>query len=107
MKQGLVAATVAAIVIVLLPFTLDGYHEGLASRVAIYFIAILGLNILTGYTGQISIGHGAFMAIGGYTTAVLSHYHHTNLILPLPAALGMAFVRGLLVGIPATSLSGV
>ena len=35
-----------------------------------FFIAILGLNILTGYTGQISIGHGAFMAIGGYTTAV-------------------------------------
>ena len=46
---------------------------GLAARVAIYFIAILGLNILTGYTGQISIGHGAFMAIGGYTTAILSH----------------------------------
>ena len=51
----------------------------LASQVAIYFIAILGLNILTGYTGQISIGHGAFMAIGGYTTAVMSHDHHTNL----------------------------
>ena len=52
--------------------------RGAASRV--YFIAILGLNILTGYTGQISIGHGAFMAIGGYTTAIMSHDHHTNLI---------------------------
>ena len=51
---------------------LSGYHQGLAAYVAIYFIAILGLNILTGYTGQISIGHGAFMAIGGYTTALLS-----------------------------------
>ena len=38
---------------------------------AIYFIALIGLNILTGYTGQISLGHGAFMAIGGYTTAIL------------------------------------
>ena len=50
---GLVVAAFAAVVIGLLPFTLDGYHEGLAARVAIYFIAILGLNILTGYTGQI------------------------------------------------------
>ena len=41
------------------------------SYVAIYLIALLGLNILTGYTGQISLGHGAFMAIGGYTTAIL------------------------------------
>ena len=55
--------------------------------VALYFVAILGLNILTGYTGQISIGHGGFMAIGGYTTALLSHYEHWNLILTLPASL--------------------
>ena len=39
--------------------------------VAIYLIALIGLNVLTGYTGQISLGHGAFMAIGGYTTAIL------------------------------------
>ena len=56
---------VVAVVVALLPFTLSGYHQGLAARVAIYFIAIMGLNILIGYTGQISIGHGAFMAIGG------------------------------------------
>ena len=42
---------------------------------AIYFIAILGLNILTGYNGQISLGHGGFMAIGAYTTAILSVDH--------------------------------
>ena len=95
------------IVIALLPTTLDGYHEGLASRVAIYFIAILGLNILTGYTGQISIGHGAFMAIGGYTTAILSHDHNTNLLLTLPIAFVISFAVGLLVGLPALRLSGV
>ena len=39
--------------------------------VGIYFIALLGLNLLTGFTGQISLGHGAFMLIGGYTTAIL------------------------------------
>jgi branched-chain amino acid transport system permease protein len=97
----------AAVVVVVLPSTISGYHQGLAARVAIYFIAILGLNILTGYTGQISIGHGAFMAIGGYTTAILSSDHHTNLLLTLPIAFVISFAFGLLVGLPALRLSGV
>jgi branched-chain amino acid transport system permease protein len=104
---GLPAAAIVAVVLALLPFTMSGYHQGLASEVAIYFIAILGLNILTGYTGQISIGHGAFMAIGGYTTVVMSHYHHTNLLLTLPLAFAIAFVCGVLVGVPALRFSGV
>jgi branched-chain amino acid transport system permease protein len=97
----------AAALIAVLPFRLSGYHQGLAAAVAIYFIAILGLNILTGFSGQISIGHGAFMAIGGYTTAIMSHDHHTNLIATLPLALAIAFGCGLLVGLPALRLSGV
>jgi branched-chain amino acid transport system permease protein len=97
----------AAVILAALPFQLSGYHQGIASRVAIYFIAILGLNILTGYTGQISIGHGAFMAIGGYTTAIMSHDHHTNLIATLPLSFVIAFACGVLVGIPALRLSGV
>jgi branched-chain amino acid transport system permease protein len=103
----IIPALVAAAVIALLPFVLDGYHQGIASYVAIYFIAILGLNVLTGYTGQISIGHGAFMAIGGYVTAIMSRDHHTNLIATLPLALAITFVCGVLVGIPALRLSGV
>ena len=103
----LVVIAAAAVVLAVLPFQLSGYHQGIASRVAIYFIAILGLNILTGYTGQISIGHGAFMAIGGYTTAIMSHDHHTNLIATLPLAFAITFACGLLVGIPALRLSGV
>jgi branched-chain amino acid transport system permease protein len=90
-----------------LPFVLDGYHEGIVADVAIYFIAILGLNILTGYTGQISIGHGAFMMIGGYTTVIMSHYHHWNFIATLPLSVAIAFACGVLVGIPALRLSGV
>jgi branched-chain amino acid transport system permease protein len=103
----IVPALGAGAVIALLPFVLSGYHQGIASYVAIYFIAILGLNVLTGYTGQISIGHGAFMAIGGYVTAIMSHDHHTNLIATLPLALAITFVCGVLVGIPALRLSGV
>jgi branched-chain amino acid transport system permease protein len=108
MKLAPIAAiTVVTAVIVVLPFLISGYHQGLATYVAIYFIAILGLNILTGYTGQISIGHGAFMAIGGYTTVLLSADQHWNLIATLPVSLGISFVCGLLVGIPALRLSGV
>jgi branched-chain amino acid transport system permease protein len=103
----LVPIAVVAAVVVVLPFLLDGYHQGLATYVAIYFIAILGLNILTGYTGQISIGHGAFMAIGGYTTVLLSSDQHWNLIATLPVSLGISFACGLLVGLPALRLSGV
>ena len=94
-------------VLAALPFLLSDYNVSLAARVGIYFIAVLGLNILTGYTGQISIGHGAFMAVGGYTTAVMSRDHHTSLILTMLLALAICFVLGLLVGLPALRLSGV
>ena len=104
---AIVSLAIVAVVLAILPFQLDGYHEGLAAKVGIFFIAVLGLNILTGYTGQISIGHGAFMAIGGYTTAVMSHYHHTNLLLTLPLAFVIAFGFGVIVGIPALRFSGV
>jgi branched-chain amino acid transport system permease protein len=97
----------AAFVLAVLPFAISGYHQALAAQVATFFCAILGLNILTGYTGQISIGHGAFMAIGGYTTAVLSRDHHTSLVLTMVVSFGLCFICGLLVGLPALRLSGV
>ena len=90
-----------------LPFTLSPYHIALVAQVGVFFIAVLGLNILTGYTGQISIGHGAFMAIGGYTTAVMSRDHHTNLVLTMLMAFAICFVLGLILGLPALRLSGV
>jgi len=105
--RGFAAAAAGAVVVALLPFTISGYHQGLATKVAVFLIAILGLDILTGYTGQISIGHGAFMALGGYTTAIMSHDHHTNLILTLPLAFAITFACGIVVGIPALRFSGV
>jgi branched-chain amino acid transport system permease protein len=107
MRTRLVVLAAVGVLLALLPFALSGYHQGLWARVAIFFIAILGLNIVTGYTGQISIGHGAFMAIGGYTTAILSHYHDWNLILTLPASFAITFAFGVLFGFPALRLSGV
>jgi branched-chain amino acid transport system permease protein len=101
------SAAAVAVVLALLPFGMSGYHQALGAKVATFFIAILGLDILTGYTGQISIGHGAFMAIGGYTTAVLSRDHHTSLVLTMLVAFAICFVCGLLVGLPALRLAGV
>ena len=107
LAPGLLACGIAALVLSLLPFALSGLNQVTASKVALYFIAVLGLNILTGYTGQISIGHGAFMAIGGYTTAIMSADHHTNLILTLPLAFAITFGAGVALGLPASRLSGV
>jgi branched-chain amino acid transport system permease protein len=106
-RSALTASAATAIVLAVLPFLLSGYHQGLAAQVAIFFIAILGLDILIGYSGQISIGHGAFMAVGGYTTAVMSYYHHTNLIVTMVMAFAICFVLGFVVGLPALRLSGV
>jgi branched-chain amino acid transport system permease protein len=108
----LIVVGVTAAVIVFLGTHLSDYHQLVGGNIAMFFIAILGLNILTGYTGQISLGHGAFMAIGGYTTAILyrDHAHalpwHSTLST-IPVAAAAAFVVGVLVGIPALRLSGV
>jgi branched-chain amino acid transport system permease protein len=55
----------------ILPFVISGYHVSQFSQVLIYATAMMGLNILTGFNSQISLGHGAFYAIGAYTTAIL------------------------------------
>jgi branched-chain amino acid transport system permease protein len=101
------ALLIACGVLAGLPFALNAYDVSLVARVGIFFIAILGLNILTGYSGQISIGHGAFMAVGGYTTAVMSQDHQTNLVVTMLMAFAICFALGLLVGLPALRLSGV
>ncbi len=58
-------------VFLVLPHLVSDFHSRDLARAGVFFIAIVGLNLLTGYTGQISLGHGALMAIGGYTTAAL------------------------------------
>jgi branched-chain amino acid transport system permease protein len=92
--------------LVILPFLIPNYYIYMANYMAINVIVTLGLNILTGYTGQISLGHAGFFAIGAFTT-VLSM---TNLHLPfIPALLLAAFVAaffGFILGLPALRLKG-
>ena len=63
------------VVVAVVPLFVSEFRAQELAYVAIYLVAIIGLNILTGYTGQISLGHGAFMAVGGYTTAILMADH--------------------------------
>ena len=91
----------SAVWLLLLPRVVSDFRLVQFATVGIYFIAILGLNFLTGYSGQISLGHGAFMAIGGYTSAILI-VHHGWSDLDDPSSPGWsAGVAGPLFGIPA------
>ncbi|HEY2937291.1 MAG TPA: branched-chain amino acid ABC transporter permease, partial [Gaiellaceae bacterium] len=105
MAKGLVVAA-AVVVVVLLPQFVSDYHALELGKVGLYFIAILGLAVLTGYSGQISLGHGAFMAIGAYTTAILAGHHHWNELATIPLAGLVAGAFGFLFGLPALRLYG-
>ena len=102
---------VLAAVVAIVPRFVSDYHARELAIVGMYFIALLGLGVLTGYSGQISLGNGAFMAIGGYTTAILSvngfYGHPIRDIWTIPIAGVVAGVAGLLVGLPALRLSGL
>ena len=127
MRTAVRIASVALFVVAvaLLPFVLPDYRASEFARVGIFFIALIGLNVLTGYTGQISLGHGAFMAVGAYTTALLvagrPGLETVGLDPPgwlplgdgmrdiwtIPIAALVAGVAGLLVGLPALRLRGL
>jgi branched-chain amino acid transport system permease protein len=96
-----------AAVVAVVPAFVSEFRAQQFAYVGIYLIAIIGLNVLTGYTGQISLGHGAFMAVGGYTTAILMADHGVKDIWTIPLAGLVAGTAGFLFGIPALRLSGL
>jgi branched-chain amino acid transport system permease protein len=104
---GTALALAVAVVVIFLAPRLDRVGDIKGAQMGVYFIALLGLNIVTGYTGQISLGHSAFMAIGGYTTAILVVDHGVRDLWTIPIAGLVAGVAGLLVGLPALRLSGL
>ena len=107
----LLGLLVLAALIAVMPRLVGDFTAYEFATVGTYFIALLGLAILTGYSGQISLGHGAFMAIGGYTTAILSvdgiYGHQLRDLWTIPLAGLIAGLGGLLVGLPALRLSGL
>jgi branched-chain amino acid transport system permease protein len=99
------AALAAALIAV--PFVLSPYHTFQATMVVVYAIALLGLNLLIGYNGQISLGHGAFFAIGAYTTAILVAKAGMPYWATVPIAGALCLVVGFLFGLPALRLEGL
>jgi branched-chain amino acid transport system permease protein len=104
-RVALVAA--GAVFLVLLPTVVSHFHSYQLTFVGIYFVAIVGLNVVTGYSGQISLGQGAFMAIGAYTTAVLTVNYGVGAYWTIPCAGVVAGLIGFAFGFPALRLSGV
>ena len=91
----------------LLPFVVSGYRIFQITTVLVYAIALLGLNMLTGYNGQISLGHGAFYAIGAYTTAILTSQFDVPYWVTVPLAGVLCLGAGFLFGLPALRLEGL
>jgi branched-chain amino acid transport system permease protein len=103
------ALALAAVLVVAgaLPLLLSDYRAFQLTLALVYAIAILGLNILTGYNGQVSLGHGAFYALGAYTAAILMTQGGLAWYWTLPAAGAVGFGAGFLFGFPALRLQGL
>jgi branched-chain amino acid transport system permease protein len=95
-----------AVLVVVAPFLSSNYRTYQLAFVGLFLVALAGLDILTGFTGQISLGHGAFMGIGAYTTTILVVDHGWRDLLTLPVAGLVAGLIGIAFGIPATRFSG-
>jgi branched-chain amino acid transport system permease protein len=104
-KLGLFA--LAVVVVLLLPRALTDFQATRFATIGAYFVAIVGLNVLVGYSGQISLAHGAFMAVGGYTAAILMADHGVRDLYTIPIAGLVAGGAGLALGLPALRLSGL
>jgi len=100
---GFVALGVGAVA---LPFLVSNYRVFQFNMVLVYTIVLLGLNMLTGYNGQISLGHGAFYAIGAYVAAILMDRFGWPYWATLPVAGIICFISGFLFGLPALRLRG-
>jgi branched-chain amino acid transport system permease protein len=89
------------------PLVLTNFVVFQLTMVMVYGLAILGLNLLTGFNGQFSLGHSAFYAIGAYTAAILMSEANFPYYLTLPCAGALCFVVGFLFGLPALRLQGL
>lgn len=107
-RQTIVIARLAAFgAFAFVPAFLPGYLVFQASIALTYAIAILGLNLLMGFNGQVSLAQGVFFAVGGYATAILATDYGVPVWLAIPIATAGAATLGALVGIPALRLQGL
>ncbi|MEO7338696.1 MAG: branched-chain amino acid ABC transporter permease [Caldimonas sp.] len=107
MRRNLALVAVLVALACVLPFMVGNYRVFQLTLVLAYSIALLGLNMLTGYNGQISLGHGAFYAIGAYTAAILMDKGGLPYWATIPIAGAVCLVAGFLFGLPALRLEGL
>ena len=100
-----VALFLAAAVFPIFP-GVEGWMASQASLIILYIIAAQGVSILTGYTGLVTVGHGGFLAIGAYTSALLAKYYAVDLVIGLIAGGLMSALIGFLLGLIFLRLSG-
>ena len=93
--------------LLILPFVADAYILYVANLIGFAIIGAVGLNILTGFTGQISLGHAAFVGVGGYKAAILMTKLNVSFWLALPCAGFVAAGAGLVIGIPSLRVKGL
>lgn len=105
-RTRLIIVGLLVVIAFALPFVVGSYRVFQFNLVLVYAIVLLGLNILTGYNGQISLGHGAFYAIGAYVAAIMMDHWGLPYWATIPAAGVVCFVAGFLFGLPALRLRG-
>src|ERR1043165_746857 len=103
----LLILAVGLVIACVIPFVLKNFYIFQITLAIIYAIAILGLNLLTGFNGQFSLGHSAFYAIGAYTAAIMMENLGIDYVWAIPAAAAVCFVFGFLFGLPALRLEGI
>ncbi|MCR1781276.1 branched-chain amino acid ABC transporter permease [Nocardioides carbamazepini] len=114
LAEGSRAYRIVALVIVgaitglaLIGTTLSVYRMSQVTAVMITAIAVVGLNLATGYTGLLSIGHSALFGVGAYATGILILDYAYSPLLTLPVATALGFAVGLIVGVPALRIRGL
>jgi branched-chain amino acid transport system permease protein len=106
-RTGLMVAGLIVVLAAWPTAAFSDYHLFQLTMVVVYGIAILGLALLTGFNGQISLGHGAFYAIGAYTTAILMTSWNLPYWATLPVSAVVCALVGFLIGLPALRLGGL
>lgn len=105
-RPGTYVFALVVAVAFLLPLVLEPYRVYLATLVCVYIVSVVGLNVVLGYSGQISIAQAAFMGVGAYTTAILMDRYAIPYLLAVAIAVAFTTMLGFLVGVPALRISG-
>jgi branched-chain amino acid transport system permease protein len=105
-KKSLIRTLLFALIILIAQAQFDPYNQAQLALVLILFIGTLSVTLLTGISGQLSLGQGALMAVGGYSSALLMINLQLSLWIAVPASIIAAAIAGLLLGVAAARLSG-